>query len=67
MQKITIDQMKNCSNSIYKLAIITAKRAQELSQGASPLMESPIGEKPTVTALREIVNSKVGYKVVPKE
>tara|TARA_B100000315_G_C14574633_1_gene587316 strand:+ start:2639 stop:2842 length:204 start_codon:yes stop_codon:yes gene_type:complete len=44
--------------SIYKLAILAAKRAVELTDGEKPLIEHP-GEKGLDNALREIEEGKI--------
>jgi len=54
--------MANTNNSIYKLAVLTAKRAQEISNGSAKLVEMPLGTKLTVIALQEIYDKKVSYK-----
>ena len=51
------DVMKQCS-SIYKLVVIAAKRAKELSQGAPKLVETDL-KKITSVALEEIRQGKV--------
>ena len=54
--------LKRCS-SVYKLVILAAKRAKEVSDGAPALVESP-PRKVTSVALEEILQGKVLYKVV---
>lgn len=62
MIKKGIDELHKKTGSIFKLSILVAKRAQEISQGANKLIDSPINEKPTVSALKEIITGKVNFK-----
>jgi len=66
MINMGIDDLKSKTNSVYKLAILAAKRAQELNQGSEKLIEASIFEKPTTTALREILANKITYKIREK-
>jgi DNA-directed RNA polymerase subunit K/omega len=57
---IPLEQLLGATNgSIYKLAVLAAKRALELADGAKSLIEKP-GEKYLENALAEIVAQKVG-------
>ncbi|MFH1790828.1 MAG: DNA-directed RNA polymerase subunit omega [Candidatus Omnitrophota bacterium] len=67
MGEIGIDRLMKGKNSIYKLAILAARRAQEISQGAKSLVECALGMKPTTVALKEIVEGKIDYKIRKKE
>lgn len=61
-----IDELVKTTNSIYKLAILAAKRAQELSQGSNNLIEMGPNVKPATVALQEILENKITYKVKEK-
>ncbi|OGW92227.1 MAG: DNA-directed RNA polymerase subunit omega [Omnitrophica bacterium RIFCSPHIGHO2_02_FULL_63_14] len=52
--------LKRCG-SIYRLVILAAKRAKELSEGSPPLVETR-HRKATSVALEEILQGKVLYK-----
>ena len=68
MINIGIDELMKKTNSIYKLAILAARRAYELSQGAGKLVEDvEPTTKPTTVALKEILDDKIGYKEKEKE
>ena len=54
-------------NSIYKLVIISARRALELAEGAPRLVKVDNVFKPTRVAMREIAQEKVMYKAPKKE
>jgi DNA-directed RNA polymerase omega subunit len=46
-------------NSIYKLVILTAKRALDIAEGAAKLVEIPANIKPVIIALEEIHQGKI--------
>lgn len=49
-------------NSIYKLVVLAAKRAQSIADGSPKLVEG-LGElKPGTIALHEITQEKIKYK-----
>jgi len=54
---------------MYKLVIIGARRALELSEGSPKLVEASPKEKPALVALREIAQGKVTFRLKkePKE
>jgi len=47
------------NNSLYKLIIMSSKRALELAEGMPKLIENPSSEKPTTVALEEVMAGKV--------
>ena len=54
--------LDRADNSIYKLVLISAKRAKEIVAGKPVLLETPKSAKPTTIALEEITAGKVQYK-----
>ena len=46
----------------YMLVVLAAKRARQLNRGAKAQVETR-HKKPTSTALEEIADSRVGYRV----
>ncbi|MGE5027450.1 MAG: DNA-directed RNA polymerase subunit omega [Betaproteobacteria bacterium] len=63
MARITVDDcMKTISNR-FELALVATIRARQIAQGGSPMVE-PNRDKPTVIALREIAQGKVGLEVL---
>ena len=50
----------------YMLVVLAAKRARQLNRGAAAQVEAR-HKKPTSTALEEIANAKVGYRVRDEE
>ena len=63
MQSIGIDKLIDKVGSAYKLVIMTARRAIELSEGAAKLVDVPLDQKTINTALQEIIEGKVTYKI----
>lgn len=62
MINISLDDITGKGKSLYKMAILAGKRAEEISQGAGPLVKTQINEKATTTALKEILANKIEYK-----
>lgn len=62
MSEVQIEGLLKRCGSVYKLVILAAKRAKEVSDGAPPLVEAP-PRKVTSIALEEILQGKVLYKV----
>ena len=61
MAQVPIEDLLKRCGSIYRLVILAAKRAKELSEGSPPLVESH-HRKATSVALEEILQGKVLYK-----
>jgi DNA-directed RNA polymerase subunit omega len=65
MARITVDDcMKHISNR-FELALAATARARQIANGATPLVD-PGRDKPTVVALREIAQGRVGLEVLNK-
>ena len=62
MAQLPIEELLKRCGSIYKLVILAAKRAKEVSDGSLPLVETS-QRKVTSVALEEILHGKVLYKV----
>lgn len=63
MARITVDDcMKNIPNR-FELALAATYRARQLAMGSTPMVE-PNKDKPTVIALREIAQGKVGLEIL---
>lgn len=63
MARITVDDcMKHITNR-FELALAATYRARQIANGATPLVE-PNRDKPTVIALREIAQGKVGKEIL---
>ena len=60
MSKTPIEELLKRCPSAYKLVVVAAQRAKELSDGAPKLVETD-AKKVTSMALQEICDGKVGY------
>lgn len=67
MQEIDIQNLLAKTGSAYKLVVLTALRAIELSDGAAKLVSASPDAKAINVALQEIGEGKVSYKVKVKE
>ena len=56
------DLLPKAGGSVYRLVRMAANRALELSEGKVPLIENPVLDKYTTTALEEIRQGKVSYR-----
>jgi DNA-directed RNA polymerase subunit omega len=65
MARITVDDCLRLIPNRFVLTLAATYRARQLTQGASPLIDSA-RDKPTVTALREIAAGKVGTEILNK-
>lgn len=55
------------NNSVYKLAILAAKRALEIAEGQPKLVDANSSAKPSTIALHEIAEGKIQYKKIKSE
>jgi DNA-directed RNA polymerase subunit omega len=63
MARITVDDcMKHITNR-FELALAATYRARQIAQGSTPMVD-PARDKPTVIALREIAQGKVGMEIL---
>ncbi len=63
MEMISVEKLLDKSqNSIYKLVVMAAKRALEIADGQSKLIDIPASVKPSTVALYEIMAGKIGIK-----
>ncbi len=63
-EEITAKALKQVDNDKYLLSIIVAKRAEQIANGALPLVKADSKEKFTDIALREVAEGKVGLESV---
>jgi len=65
IEEIVAKALKMLDDDKYLLSIIVAKRAEQLANGALPLVKSSTNkEKFTDIALREIAEGKVGLESI---
>ena len=62
MMNADIQQLYNRTGSAYKLVILAARRAIDLSEGAARLIEAAPDEKVTNVAIHEILQGRITYK-----
>jgi len=65
MVYVPFEDLMKKTGSVYKLVILAARRASELSEGAPKLVDSE-SKKTSTIALEEIAKGKVSYKVSKK-
>ena len=63
MARITVEECLTQIPNRFELTLTAAYRARQLANGASPLVETS-NDKPTVVALREISEGKVGIEIL---
>ncbi|MGH8727090.1 MAG: DNA-directed RNA polymerase subunit omega [Burkholderiales bacterium] len=65
MARITVDDCLQYFPNRFELTLAATYRARQMANGASPMVE-PNKDKPTVIALREIAQKKVGKEILNK-
>lgn len=63
MARITVDDCLKRIPNRFEMTLVATIRARQLSIGSSPMVESA-RDKPTVLALREVAQGKVGIEVL---
>lgn len=64
MARITVEDCLGYISNRFELTLAGAYRARQLANGASHLIEESGRDKPTVIALREISEGKVGLEIL---
>jgi len=62
MENPAIDELLKKTGSVYKLVVLAFRRATELANGATKLVDAPLDAKPSLVALKEIIEGRVSYK-----
>ncbi|HTJ55821.1 MAG TPA: DNA-directed RNA polymerase subunit omega [Nitrosospira sp.] len=63
MARITVDDCLKRIPNRFDMTLVATIRARQLSVGGSPMVE-PARDKPTVIALRELAQGKVGVELL---
>ena len=63
MARVTVEDCLEKLDNRFQLVLLASKRARQLAQGAEPLLEWE-NDKPTVMALREIAEDKIGLELM---
>jgi DNA-directed RNA polymerase subunit omega len=66
MARVTVeDCLKNVDNR-FQLVLVATKRARQLEKGVTPFVEWE-NDKPTIVALREIAEGKIGPSILDEQ
>jgi DNA-directed RNA polymerase subunit omega len=63
MARVTVEDCLENVDNRFELVMIATKRARQIANGQEPLVEEE-NDKPTVIALREIAEGKVGPEIM---
>ncbi|MEA3560439.1 MAG: DNA-directed RNA polymerase subunit omega [Candidatus Omnitrophota bacterium] len=63
MTYIPLDELLKNVGSVFKLTVLSARRASEIN-GGMPKLVNTSSKKPMIIALEEIAQGKVNYKVI---
>ena len=63
MARITVDDCLKRIPNRFQLTLVATYRARQLTVGSSPMLEGE-KDKPTVIALREVAEGKVGLELL---
>ena len=63
MSAISVEQFEDKIDSLYRLVILAAKRATQISKPDSRPLVPVRSRKPTLVALEEILNGKVKARI----
>ena len=66
MARITVEDCTPHIPNHFDLTLAAARRARQLENGTSPLVDDIRHDKPTVTALREIAAVQVGVDILSR-
>lgn len=67
MARITVEDCITQIPNHFDLTLAAARRARQLENGTSPLVEDIRHDKATVTALREIAAGQVGIDILKRK
>jgi DNA-directed RNA polymerase subunit omega len=63
MARVTVEDCLENLDNRFQLVLLAAKRARQLAMGLEPFLEWE-NDKPTVMALREIAEGKIGRELL---
>ena len=66
MARITVEDCIGRTPNHFDLTLTAARRARQLENGTTPLVDDIRHNKPTVTALREIAAGQVGVEILTR-
>ncbi|MBP6057338.1 MAG: DNA-directed RNA polymerase subunit omega [Nitrosomonas sp.] len=63
MARITVDDCLKRIPNRFDMTLVATTRARQLAIGSAPMVD-PVRDKPTVVALRELAQGKVGLDIL---
>ena len=66
MSRITVEDCISKIPKHFDLTLAAARRARQLENGTSPLVDDVRNNKATVTALREIAAGQIGAEILAR-
>lgn len=63
MARITVDDCIKRIPNRFDMTLVATARARQLAMGSAPMVD-PAGDKPTVVALRELAQGKIGLDIL---
>ena len=66
MARITVEDCIGRIPNHFDLTLTASRRARQLENGTTPLVDDIRHNKPTVTALREIAAGQVGVEILTR-
>lgn len=66
MARITVEDCVSKIPNHFDLTLTAARRARQLENGTSPLVDDVRNNKPTVTALREIASGQITAEILKR-
>ena len=63
MARVTVEDCLDNVENRFELVMVATKRARQIANGQTPLVEEE-NDKPTVIALREIAEGKIGPEIL---
>lgn len=67
MDKISVEQFADKIDSLYRLVIVAAHRATHVGKPDSRALVPVRSRKATMVALEEILEGKVGYRIIDSD
>ncbi len=67
MSKYSPEDFEDKIDSLYRLVIVASRRAAQLSKPEARALVPVRSKKPTMTALEEVIQGKVGYRIETDE
>lgn len=65
MARVTVEDCLDNVDNRFQLVLVATKRARQLSNGKEPMVEWD-NDKPTVVALREIAEGRIGREILDR-